>query len=82
MAAKELAAHHEGFKGKLASFWADMRVLASHPIYVLTVGGTAIYVGAASSLTQRHVLEACSQCHYAWRRRLQAAATMPRHHVR
>ena len=48
VAAKEMAAHKEGFKGKVSSFYADMRVLASHPIYVLTVAGTAIYVGAGA----------------------------------
>ena len=48
VAAKELVAHKEGWRGKLGSFLADARVLASHPIYVLTVGGTAIYVGAPS----------------------------------
>ncbi len=53
MAAKEAAAHKEGLKGKLSSFLADMRVLASHPVYVLTVAGTAIYVGAAGWLMLR-----------------------------
>ena len=56
VAAKEVAAHKEGLKGKLSSFCADMRVLASHPIYVLTVAGTAIYVGAAGRLLQKHNL--------------------------
>ncbi len=46
MAAKELAAHKEGWRGKAGSLLADARVLASHPVYVLTVAGTAIYVGA------------------------------------
>ena len=46
MAAKELADHKDGWKGKAGSFLADARVLASHPVYVLTVAGTAIYVGA------------------------------------
>ena len=50
VAAKELAAHKEGWRGKAGSFLADARVLASHPVYVLTVAGTAIYVGACCPL--------------------------------
>ena len=46
VAAKELAAHKEGWRGKAGSFLADAKVLASHPVYVLTVAGTTIYVGA------------------------------------